>query len=298
MRRDSSALSRWFLAATNSWIHVSHSCRHCLTSRLLNRPISALFLLCVILILVCRGSRERRRSGRCDERIDLDVMRGWGQSVSLDVWHRDSRFHFHANLPCLFLNQTWPSQADDSRGLGPGDAFCLKPDTHTNICYSMKHAQWGKHSPQCTRNYICTHAHAAIRIYTQKLEPSEKKKSLPWFTVKEWYKGLKRDQIVFREPTLRADGSVFHLPSHEISFSVLCSAISLFFTIWVCFHKTPTESTSTKQITNKTNYSPEVLFVFLLQVLNLPFSCVYNYNHPRSRYPLSAPPPFPCLKPD
>lgn len=134
MRRDSSALSRWFLAATNSWIHVSRPCRRCLTSRLLYRPISMLLLLCVILILVCRGGggerRRRRRSGRCDERIDLDVMRGWGQSVSLDVWHRDSRFHFHANLPCLFLNQTWPSQADDSGGLGPGDAFCLKPDTH------------------------------------------------------------------------------------------------------------------------------------------------------------------------
>ncbi len=147
------------MVPTNSWIHVSHFCRHCLTSWLLNRPISALFLLCVGLILVCRGGGGRRRSGRCDERIDLDVMRGWGQSVSLDVWHGDSRFHFHANLPCLFLNQAWPSHADDSGGLGPGDAFCLRPDTHTLGYVSARGMYDGENSSLCALITIFAHMH-------------------------------------------------------------------------------------------------------------------------------------------
>lgn len=165
-------------------------------------------------------------------------MRGWGQSVSLDVWHRDSRFHFHANLPCLFLNQTWPSQADDSRGLGPGDAFCLKPDPHIPLSHAhslskMCYRNGGK-KQSFPLNVVGLVLSASIYKYarTQKLKNHRKKKSLSWFTIKEWYKGLKWDQIVFREPTLGADGSVFHLHSHEISFSVLCSAISLLFSFF------------------------------------------------------------------
>ena len=163
-------------AAANSWIHVSFSPRHCLTSWSLNRPISERLLHCVILILVCRAGHTRRRSGRCDERIDLDVMRGWGQSVSLSVWHRDSRFHFHANLPCLFLNQTWPSQADDSRGLGPGDFFCLKPDARTRWYVT----EMGKTFPVGALGYMFAHIHIHLEVYicTSNLKPEEGKKKI------------------------------------------------------------------------------------------------------------------------
>lgn len=112
----------------------------------------------------------------------------------------------------------------------------------------------GKTFPLCVL-YICTYAHAVTSIHVhERFNQRKKNESLHWFTVREWYKGLKWDQIVFREPTLGADGSVFHLLSHEISFSVLCSAISLFSTIWVCFHKATTESSSTKQIINNNKW--------------------------------------------
>lgn len=136
-------------SCTNSWNHVSSSCRHCLTSWLLNRPISGLFLLCVSLILVCRGSRERRRSGRCDERIDLDVMRGWGQSVS-----QSGRLARRQQIPfpcqsALSLSESdltftgwWLQRPGTRRRFLPKTRY-----THTKICYSMKHAQWEKHSP-------------------------------------------------------------------------------------------------------------------------------------------------------
>lgn len=39
-RRDSADSSRWFLVATNSWIHASSSQRHCLTLRSSNGAVS------------------------------------------------------------------------------------------------------------------------------------------------------------------------------------------------------------------------------------------------------------------
>lgn len=180
----------------------------------------------ICVILACRGGQESRRSGQHNVMRDLDVMRGWGQSVSLGVWHKDSRFHFHANLTCLFLNQTWPSRADNSRGLRSLDVFCLKPETHKlkyGIAWSMHNrktiplfanAITFAHTHAVISTHMQTHACMCRDMRTHSMKPVEK--ALALFTVKEWYKGLTWDQIVFREPTLRADGSVFHLSSHEI----------------------------------------------------------------------------------
>lgn len=162
----------------------------------------------------------------------------------------------------------------------------------------------GKTFPLCVL-YICTYAHAVISVHVhESFNQWKKNESLRWFTVREWYKGLKWDQIVFREPTLGADGSVFHLLSHEISFSVLCSAISLFSTIWVCFYKATTESSSTKQIVNNNKWLSRGPFPTPYKIYTSPLvSYLHSYTHPWSRYPASIlaalPNPHPlCLKPD
>ena len=252
--------------------------------------------------------KKRRRSGRCDERIDLDVMRGWGQSVSLDVWHRDSRFHFHANLPCLFLNQTWPSQADDSRGLGPADAFCLKPDTHTHThthIHTHMHRDMLQHEA-CTMGktfpsvhsklYLQACTHAAISTHTRPTHTSlnqEKIVSPLIYCKRSDTKDWNETRSSLESQPSEQMALFFIFPLMRSHFLCSVQQFRCFFTIWVCFHKTPTESSSTKQIPNKTNHSPEVLFVFIfMQVLNLsPFPPYrhYYYNRPQVQVASTSP---------
>lgn len=93
----------------------------------------------------------------------------WEDEGSQSVWTFGTKTADSISMPiCLVsaLNQTWPSQADDSRGLRPGEAFSPKPDTRKLRCVLAQRTRacMVKQSHRRKREYLhtgmCTQAKA------------------------------------------------------------------------------------------------------------------------------------------
>lgn len=87
----------------------------------------------------------------------------WEAEGSQSVWTFGTKTADSISMPiCLVssLNQTWPSQADDSRGLRPREAFSPKPDTRKlrRVLAWHMHAFMGK-QVSSAQMWIFIHKH-------------------------------------------------------------------------------------------------------------------------------------------
>lgn len=88
----------------------------------------------------------------------------WEAEGSQSLWTFGTKTADSISMPiCLVssLNQTWPSQAGDSRGLRPGEAFSPKPDTRKLRCVLA----WDMH--QCMGKRKCEYLHTGMCTQTE-----------------------------------------------------------------------------------------------------------------------------------
>lgn len=215
---DSSALSLWLLAAANSWLRVPPFMQALFDMVIIKQPC----LLHYSHIGMRRPPQEvekeewtvwwEERLGR-DERLRAVSQFGrlaQRQRIPFPCQSALSLFWIRLDLHRLMTPEAW----DQQRLSAP------KPETRKlrRVLTRRIRGCMGKQSHRCK-----------MWIFTHRLKPKPLEKSLSWFTVKKWYKGLKWDQSVFRETTLIADGSVFlsHL-SWDLIFCAPFSNLTVF----------------------------------------------------------------------
>lgn len=192
MQADSSALSLWLLAAANSWLRVPPFTQALFDMVIIKQPC----LLHYSHIGMQRQPQEVEKEEwtvRWEERLGRDErLRAVSQFGRLAPRQR-------IPFPCQSVLSLFWIRLDLHRLMTPEAWDHQRLSAQKQIL-----ASWDMHKK--TVSLVQN-----VNIYTQAEAEKPLEKSLSWFTVKKWYKGLKWDQIVYREPALTADGCVFFI---------------------------------------------------------------------------------------